>query len=81
MVVTEWCKADARVFFPEDVRASLVDVLAALRLVGVRAAHKVSIGVILKKNISIIVTITTTVKVTANYLKHFKSNIERTQQK
>jgi hypothetical protein len=39
--------AYAGVFFSEDVRPALVDVLAALWLVGIRAAHEVPVRIIL----------------------------------
>ena len=48
MIVAERSNSNAWVFFPEDVGASLVDVFAALRLVRVRAAHEVAVGIILK---------------------------------
>ena len=48
MVMAERCDADAGVFFPEDVGAALVDVLAALRFVRVRPAHKVSVRIVLQ---------------------------------
>ena len=47
MRVAVGCDTDPGVLLPLNVGPALVDVLAALRLVGVGAAHEVPVGIIL----------------------------------
>ena len=61
MRVAVGCDTDPGVLFPLNVGPALVDVLAALRLVGVGAAHEVPVGIILVQ-----------FKLNASWLIHFR---------